>query len=400
MEVKKLLLIKEGPLLYIIKRTIIYDDSNSILETRDEERELCFNLITKGLEKYRNGIWVSVGQQYAFFRGYKISDLEADTKFMKLILLSKKYNSNCHSISTFLIRLCQFMVYENYIKEDIKFQPDTDWRFKAKTNKRRYIHLTKELSCYDKITIKLLKETGSIVTPETEKFYFAYKNVVMNINSIIYNYKISVEKKEQLIRAVNYNFNDMNTLINEYKYDLNALFNFIVEYLKDFENVDYGQSFSLLRDYYEMASKMGRNVKKYPKYLKSMHDIINANYKVFKQDHDEELFSNTYINIRDLEYSNNEFCIILPETTKDIISEGTSLNHCVSCYVDRIIEGKCLIIFLRKVSSAKDSLITLEYDFNNKRIVQARGSYNRNLEENELQFLKHFCELKNIVLAI
>jgi len=161
--------------------------------------------------------------------------------------------------------------------------------------------------------------------------------------------------------------------------------------LLPFEGLRIGEGLRLLRDYYSMADQIGRKVKKYPKYLSSMHDIISVNHKVFKTDYDEFKFSELVRG--DLEFVGRKFRVVVPKCTKDIVSEGTSLNHCVGSYVERILRGDCYIFFLR-CSFSDDSLVTLELSGDN--LVQAKGSYNRVLLPDERNFLISYCKSKNL----
>ena len=73
-------------------------------------------------------------------------------------------------------------------------------------------------------------------------------------------------------------------------------------------------------------------------------------------------------------------------------------NHCVASYVDRIINGRTYIMFLRYTTLPKDSLITLELKDN--KILQAKGSYNRPVTDDEHKFLEKYCKEKKIELCV
>ena len=49
-------------------------------------------------------------------------------------------------------------------------------------------------------------------------------------------------------------------------------------------------------------------------------------------------------------------------------------NNCVASYIDRVINGECHILFLRKKDRPSDSLVTIEVRDNH--IVQARRRFN------------------------
>lgn len=384
-----LLLKKSRHLLYVINR-----------ETKKFVR---FNLKTKSLEKkYVRSGWKAVEYQYDFFRGFKLVDLHyEDEKFYNLIKLSRKYNPRCSSLSTFIARLAECLVYEGFILEGIRFELDRDcWN-------GNYIHLKHPLHDYDKITVKLLKDADYRITREFEKVFFGEnryreddnendKIFYRNLFSTVLEMNLDHDKSKELIGALIDSKARLKEMINEWKFDRKALLGYIVEYLDPFENVRYRDGIRTLHDYYNMAVQIGRKAKKYPKYLRSMHDIFSANFDAYKKEYDEEQFQK--MQMPDLEFKDKQFCIALPKSTKDIIQEGADLNHCVASYVEKILKGKCIIIFLRKANTPEESLVTVEYQ--NDKIVQARGSYNRNLEEEEMKFLEKFCKAKKLKLEV
>lgn len=336
----KLFLKKEEHFLYVNK-----------VKEKDSVR---FDLQAGSLERKNDkDIWEKVEHSYMFFKGYGVHHLDADPKFKELIVLSMKYNDNCRSLSTFISRLPDFFVYEGFIIEGIKAIPYRGYR------KDDLRHITKKLSDYDKTTLKLVKELDLTVNPDFERAYFGtnpngYYNrpkLFRELLHTIYLLKLQSIKKLELVNLVSNRLRELESLVTDYKYNPTALFEYIVNYLEPFENIEPTDAIELLNDYYRMANTIGRNVKKYPKYLRSMHDIISANYNSYKEHYDEVLFRN--VQKPELEYKSGDYCIIIPKSSKDIISEGTSLNHCVSSYVNKILEKETLIVFLRKTKAPR-----------------------------------------------
>lgn len=56
--------------------------------------------------------------------------------------------------------------------------------------------------------------------------------------------------------------------------------------------------------------------------------------------------------------------LIHPTTIEDLKKEGRDLSHCVGGYVSRIIEGNCLIFFLRDKKKPDKSYVTVEFKVN------------------------------------
>ena len=359
-------------------------------------QKLRYNLKLKTMEKsYNKGTtWKQVSQQYEFFKDVHVSDIVCDEeKFIKLIDKTKTINPNCYSVSTFLDRMKEALVYENYEAENIRTECSTSY------GGRKNI-LTKPLDFYSKPVISFFKKYDIEVTERVEKNfidqYEFHEGVILALTCLDLSAKDKKDCCENILRRDNWNHSQLQILTKQFGYDLKSLFKFIYGYLIPFENLDYGESIELLHDYFQMASKIGRNVKKYPKYLRSMHDIITSNFKAYETHYNESKFKRLLK--PELEFENKEFVIVNPKTTKDIISEGTSLNHCVGSYVDKILNEETYIFFLRKTEMKDLSLVTLE--LNGKIITQAKGSYNRVITKEERDFLEKYCKEKELKLNV
>lgn len=355
-----------------------------------------YNLRDKIMEKWyiREKEWRSIKQQYEFFRGLSVTDIICEEeKFLQLISKVQDINPNCTSVSSFISRLDGALVYENYIAEGIR----TECRWDNNSYYKRF--LTKPLEWYSKDMINFFKKYNIKVTKQLEQTYQNNSSDIIQIVNILDKFidKDDVIKTDFFNEIIN-NGLDSNyiELINQYNFDRKALISFSMNYLKPFESINYNEGFRLLRDYYRMAQSISRNVKKYPKYLKSMHDIILVNFNAFKKEYPEHLFKERIK--ESLEFEGKDFVVVNPKTSKDIITEGTSLGHCVGSYVDDMISGKTYIFFLRAKLSVETSLVTLEHKGN--AIVQAKGSRNRDLTEKEQEFLKNYCKKQKMELTL
>lgn len=384
---RPLLLEKKGHYLYVTK---IECNSQIRYDLKDGRLE-------KPLPKENKWIWVE--HQYAFFKDYYISDLEfKDEKFKRLIKLTRKLNPQCESLSTFLTRLSETFVYEGYIIENIEFECYVRTEYSYHGGRRNVVYgVKKPLNTYTKPVINFFKNNNVQVTERIEKAWNENKDMIEKYVLKVDSFNLIPENKNNLFVQI-LDRTDLKDLVNEYNYDLKALAEYVYNYLLRFEGMREYEAFSLIRDYYRMASLIGRKVKKYPKYLKSMHDIIQSNFDAFKKEYDQEVFKN--IMDASLEYSDTKFCIVNPKTSNDIISEGTDLNHCVASYVEQVMRGETYIMFLRNKKTPEESLVTVEYKKNNKSIIQAKGGYNRGMSDDERKFLEKYCKLKKIKLEV
>lgn len=178
-----------------------------------------------------------------------------------------------------------------------------------------------------------------------------------------------------------------NAYIQEY-YTLGKYINYVVN-----ESINQGytsiRSFMQdLRDYISMCKGLNIKPTLYSTYLKQTHDITSRNYKIKVETEKEEIFKSRYDNFK--EYKNNGYIVITPKETKDLQDEGSRLNHCVASYIKRVIDGECLIYFLRKEDKRDESLITLEV--RNNAIVQVKGSHNRKPSDEERKVLEQFAK--------
>ena len=60
----------------------------------------------------------------------------------------------------------------------------------------------------------------------------------------------------------------------------------------------------------------------------------------------------------------------------------------MASYIDKVIEGKCHILFLRKKNSPKESLVTIEV--RNDQIVQAKRRFNDDVTEEQKEVIDKF----------
>ena len=149
----------------------------------------------------------------------------------------------------------------------------------------------------------------------------------------------------------------------------------------------------IVRDDEGKAKFIQRKFEKYPKYLRSIHDIVQKNYRTIQEQVDEDLFS-ALMN-PELEYKFG-YMVVVPKTSDEVKREGSELHHCVASYLPRIMAGETMIVFMREVED--ESLITLEII--DKQIRQARGLHNRAPSTKEREFIERYAKAKELTVAI
>ena len=68
-----------------------------------------------------------------------------------------------------------------------------------------------------------------------------------------------------------------------------------------------------------------------------------------------------------------------PDSEEEIRQEGFTLHHCVGTYINRVAEGKTVILFVRKISEPDTPFVTMEV-YNGK-VVQVRAFANKDPNE-------------------
>lgn len=188
-----------------------------------------------------------------------------------------------------------------------------------------------------------------------------------------------------------------NKLVNDFGYNAKDLWLYL-DRIKTFEAVeDMGFLIRELYDYADMMNQLSPKFDKYPRHFLTTHRIACRNYDRMKKEFSEELFKKR-IN-KQYECSFGDYIFIYPDSTQDIKDEAASQNNCVASYIDKVIDGKCHILFLRKKSKPDESLVTIEV--RNNHIVQARRRFNDDVTAEDQKaidaFNKKFANKKDKV---
>lgn len=186
------------------------------------------------------------------------------------------------------------------------------------------------------------------------------------------------------------------SLIKEYNLEFNRIVDYLTQDL-------YSQGLNKIgndiidtyKDYLKMqVSLYGKVKEKYPKYLKTEHDIITLKFNTYEKHKKDLLIFNIADKYKNLGYKTKNYSIILPKTSIDIIDEGINQSHCVGSYVDRVAKNESLILFMRDTNDLEKSLITIE--ILDEEVTQVRGFGNRFPTKEEEIFLKKWSKEKKL----
>ncbi|MGL5190094.1 MAG: PcfJ domain-containing protein [Cetobacterium sp.] len=381
-----------------------------VLYFSDENRgDAKFSLIDGSMAVKKNNKWESRISLATYFSRMRVSEIDSwfdsdDKNIVKLIRAIKSGRDNCKSINTFLKYMKDFQELEKLYTFGLNIVGGmTDYEVGSLDIKE-----------WNKGVIKHLKDSNVVIyasdllqfqDDNVKKAILAMQSMNLHIDEYFYNFITS--------RYRNYtktNASKLLELSNKYQYDLKSLLRYL-NYVSEYENVSYSDAINFIKDYYFQKNRMSKinkgipdeeikfdkSIEKYPKYLRSVHDIVSKQFSIFKQTYDEDVFNGRYENV-DYTYSDNTFCVVRPNETNDLKLEGMNLNHCVKSYIGRIIDGKCIILFVRYKKSSDESLITIEIRDN--AVVQIKGLNNRNPDELEYKFIKKYCKNKNLQLNV
>lgn len=118
-------------------------------------------------------------------------------------------------------------------------------------------------------------------------------------------------------------------------------------------------------DYLNMAQKLNYDLTEetvaMPKDLKQRHDAAAAIIRYQASEEERKKYKKRKRMLeKKYEFSLGELCILVPQSTEEIVQEGKTLHHCVGGYADRHIRGETTILFLRKRRKQGRSFLTIE----------------------------------------
>ena len=294
-----------------------------------------------------------------------------DDKYANFLNFVKRIESREHSISnigTILSRVPLYSNYEQLFSAGIGDILDDEDRFTYTINK------------IPKALIKLCKEKRIKLTNKIMQYYkqnpdahlIAYNLDYMSLTDDDI-YKIWSTDSSDYDRETGFHYwSYFNKLLDEFGYTAKPLLLYI-DQLKTFEALDdVRYIIGELYDYANMMKTISPKFDKYPRHFLTTHKIACRNYGRLKKKFSEEIFKSRID--KSLEFSYKDYQFIYPSSTEEIKQEAVQQNNCVSSYIDKVIDGKCHILFLRKKNKLNESLVTIEVS--NNHIVQARRRFN------------------------
>lgn len=134
------------------------------------------------------------------------------------------------------------------------------------------------------------------------------------------------------------------------------------------------------RDYLEMGEKLGYDFTDsfvlFPKNLPEAHDQASKLIDVKKKKIFNKQIRASYAELlTQYRFTKNGLTLIPPKNSTEIVNEGHTLHHCVHSYVERVANGKCVILFIRETANIKKPFYTLEVRGN--QVIQIHGEHHK-----------------------
>ena len=237
-------------------------------------------------------------------------------------------------------------------------------------------------------------ENNRILNNDFVDFYKKFPDYVQTILQTEY---MALTKEDLIIFFEDNNrkhFTKILEVLNEdYGYNLADVFAYI-DRIITFEATINSITWLLreLYDYARMMDAISHKFDRYPRHFKTTMDIVARNYKRLKKEFSEEIFKSRITKEYEFTYKGLRF--LYPNCTQDIKDEAVQQNNCVASYIDRVIDGECHIMFLRRANEPDKSLVTIEIQ--NGRIVQALQRFNDPLTADQQEAVdawnKHFSK--------
>lgn len=304
-------------------------------------------------------------------RGFSLNELfdccvdKQYAKFLNFVKCSEYYEIT--NIGTILSRVPRYAKYEQIYSAGFEDIVDGSLNYTINEIPKALIKVAKTHNI--KISNNLIKFWKE--NPDAYNLAFQLEYLSLDdedLNNILKWYYSEYDRNTYTYIRESY----VNILINKYGYNAKSLFLYL-DTLKTFEAIDKMETLlTELCDYANMMSTISHKFDKYPRHFLTTHQIAVRNYNRLKKEFSEQLFKQR-IN-KDYECTYKDYVFIYPDCVQDIRDEAVSQNNCVASYIDRVIDGNCHILFLRKKSSPKDSLVTIEMRDN--KIVQAKRRFN------------------------
>ena len=149
-------------------------------------------------------------------------------------------------------------------------------------------------------------------------------------------------------------------------------------------------------DYLNMAERLEYDLTdetvSMPKNLQDRHDAAVKMMEYRQRQAEEKQYQEYYKKLcRKFAFTYGGLSVIVPESSADIIREGTTLHHCVGGYAERHMNGKTVILFIRKDRTPGRSFLTVELSTDRKPVLRQIHGYRNERYSNAVSAQKKYA---------
>lgn len=237
---------------------------------------------------------------------------------------------------------------------------------------------------YPKLDLTMLKKTLNKIRSNCETLIYERSQGMNHIFSYNYNFTNTRPNINQII--------NLYSIAKENKIKFDVLIDYLTLTVREEQGIaSPSLAFKIYEEMVRYTKELDTDLDKYPRNLITAHDKL-AYQRVLNSD---KINKQTFIERTELnkiyEYENDEYCMITPAEIEDLGKEGRRLSNCIGTYVDRYLSGQSKIYFMRAVNDRDKALIAVELNMHDV-LIQERGYCNRNLTEEEDNFVKEWMK--------
>lgn len=299
-----------------------------------------------------------------------------------------------------------YLLCESYIKMGLGMQEVT----------RKLPMFTNKPLPSPKNLMKLSKKTMDFIrnhfsererSEQMEKFYDMEQNPKIGPNNVhmIIDFFDTLEKIENKYfinwsSGLNFNLHArelhlIGEIVNKFDCKVKNLIERSIRAIFQY-NISPSNYFMIILDYYNLCEQLKIDLeRKIPANVIALHD----QYSLMVEDIENEKVKSKFREKTELNKNmlillpeDEQYTIIVPEKTSDLIAEGTYLNHCVGSYVNRVADGSSKIFFLRKKDFPETPYVTIELTRENL-LYQAKGFSNSRPCKEDMNYIYRWMDL-------
>lgn len=210
------------------------------------------------------------------------------------------------------------------------------------------------------------REISKLGWSDTDALCWAkYRRILANADALEFEscrQKISSHGIDQLLDMVNAGWDDLAPVRVARYLERQALLH---------------EGVQLLIDYRKMMQDVGvpeTSETLWPKNLLDAHERLVQSWAACHESRYELGFTSTYIQYKDLEWSDGDLCVVLPKGAQELVEEGNTLRHCVGGYAKDHCSG-LPVFFVRHYRRPERSYYTLQINMtgNAPKEIQLHG---------------------------